>query len=390
MLTKNIMKIGIIEIMPKGHYTLVESLIQICCADPLNKVTIFTHKFGYNVLQPIINNSNKEVTVICKNEEEKLATFFKRINNFDLDKIYIVTLEKYFTNFITLKSTIPIFLFVHNIEDWFQLSLNILFYRFFFNFFRLKQFIFNVKVCFIYPFFKNKIKKKVLKSGGKFVVLNKILKEELSTFVNKEKIEVIPFSVFDTALKIPFNDNKILRICIPGILDNFRRDYFAVFKCIEDNFEIFKDKLELELLGGTNNESEKILKEADRLIKNGFKIIYHKLPYIPIPEYNDLLSKSDIILGNLNIVLNKYCIYGKTKDTGAIFVMIKFGKPGILPQSYALIDELKTSTLTYKTYDDLVSIFKKLISDRDFLRHISEEAVKNSLNFKPEKILNSL
>ncbi len=384
------MKIGIIEIMPKGHYTLVESLIQIYSADNLNELFIFTHKTGYEALQPVIKDSSSKITIICKNDDENFKSFFKRINSFYLEKLYVVTLEKYFINFISLSVNTPVFLFVHNIEDWFQLSLKVLFYRFFFNILKLNSFIFNFKVCFIYPVFKNIIKKKVLKSGGKFVVLNKILKNELSAFVSRDKLEVIPFSVYNPSQIINNQNKKILRICIPGILDNFRRDYFAVFKCIEENMEIFKGKIELDLLGATNNESNKIIQEADRLIKKDINIIYHKSPYIPMPEYNELLSKSNIILGNLNTILNKYCVYGKTKDTGAIFVMIKFGKPGILPKDYALIDELKTSTLTYGNYDELASIFKRLINEPELLLHLSEEAVKNSRYFEPEKILNSL
>ncbi len=377
--------------MPKGHYTLVESLIEIYCSDPLNEVFVYTNSQGNNIIEPMIKGSNKNVTIVCKRNDEKIKSFFHRINNQKFEKLYIVTLEKYFLNFISLKNNSPLFLFVHNIEDWFKLSPNILLYRFFHHLFIFRQFVYNFKVCFIHPILKNNIKKIIYNSGGKFVVLNNILKKELSMFLNEDRIEVIPFSVYiPSLLNHIIDNNRKINICIPGILDNFRRDYLNVFRCIENNLEDLKDKFVLELLGGINSGSYKIINEANQLVKKGFNVVYYKSSYIPMQEYNVQINKSDIILGNLNVVLNKYSIYGKTKDTGAIFIMIKYGKPGILPGNYALIDELKTSTLTYNTYDELALILKKLILEPELLEHITEQAIKNSQNFEPAKILNSL
>jgi hypothetical protein len=390
MLIKNTMKIGIIEIMPRGHNTLIESLIKIYSADSQSEIKIFTDIQRFEILKPFIQESDITIDVVFKDENEKIKAYLNRISGFKFDKLYIVTLDKYFRDFQSLSTNNPIYLFVHNIEDWFQISFKVLSYKFFFNLSKPKYFIFSIKTCLIYPLYKKRIKNNVIQSGGKFVVLNKILKAELSLFVNPNQIEVIPFSVYIPELNTLKDEKRILRVCIPGVLDNFRRDYFSVFKCLEDNLDFYKDKIELNLLGSTNSKSEKIIFEAEKLIKKGLNIIYHQTPYIPFDEYNNFLNHTDIILGNINTNLSKFSVYGKTKDTGTIFVMIKKAKPGILPENYALIDELQSSTLTYRTYSDLENVLKKLVSEPEIIQSLTKEALKNSKHFDPLEILNSL
>jgi hypothetical protein len=386
------MKIGIIEIMPVGHYTLVNSLVQIYSSDEQNEIFIFTHKSGSSILKSFTDKFTNKVNVICKDDGESIDSFIKKINEFYFDKLYIVSVEKYFKNILKLNNGSPIFLVIHNIEEWFDLSVKILAYNFFSKFLNYGKIIYTAKNCFIYPFFKRKIKTLVQKSEGKYVVLNNILKKELSKYIDKRKIEVIPFSVYDSNLHSPHQDDKILHVCIPGgFRDNSRRDYISVFKCIEKEADFYRDKIELCLLGRViSPESNVIIKEAKKLIEKGIKIKYWPTTYIPMEDFEKELAKTDIILANINVFLSKFKIYGKTKDTGAPFAMIKSAKPGIFPQDYAIIDELKSSVLTYNTYDELSSIFKRLINEPDLLKFLSEEAAKNAKNFEPQKILNSL
>ena len=69
-------------------------------------------------------------------------------------------------------------------------------------------------------------------------------------------------------------------------------------------------------------------------------------------DYDTKLVQADLILGNLNVSVNKYSTYGKTKESGTAFAMIRVAKPGLLPLAYQTMDELKSSTINFKSYDD--------------------------------------
>ncbi len=151
----------------------------------------------------------------------------------------------------------------------------------------------------------------------------------------------------------------------------------------------------MDFLGGVQwgnhlNDPRLILEKIDHLNRDGFSIIVHNVKFIPPLEYDRELSISDIILGNMNVVLNKYSEYGKTKETGLPFAMIKAAKPGILPDNYPVPGEICTSTLLYHSFEDLGRILAGLINDRQSVKDLQEKALINSKHFSPEIIYNQL
>jgi hypothetical protein len=384
------MEIGLIELMPKGHYTLVNSIIQIYHTDPGNNIYVYTHHEGADLLRPLVGNLD-HVYIVEKKADQKPADFFDRIAERRFDKLYIVTLDTFFSSICRLSTSSPLYLFVHNNENWFLLSPWHLIYRFFANVVRTKKLLYSLKVSFIHPFHRKKIRRQVINSKGKFVILNKLLRNDLIKYVDDEKIEVIPFSVFLPSEKKQKDQHRQLRICIPGLIDGSRRDYYSVFSCLESEKDFFRDRLELELLGGVADaKSSKILQEADRMNSLGFNIKYHAVPFIPFDEYNRVLENTDVILGNFYTVLNRYSKYGRTKETGVVYAMISAAKPGILPADYELMEELRSSTLQFDTYQHLSGLIKKLINDQEFLKTLKFEAEKNAEKFTPDCIYQTL
>ena len=107
-------------------------------------------------------------------------------------------------------------------------------------------------------------------------------------------------------------------------------------------------------------------------------------------EFDDNLSKADIILGNMHLQQGANSIYGKTKETGIIFTMIKAAKPGILPVDYPCDDNLKSSVLTFKNYSDIVRILEHLYNHRNELAILQVKALENALKFTPLSIYSKL
>ena len=383
------MNIGIIEVMPFGHFTLVESVAKIYSSDPNNSVKIFINSDTESKIVELVKSSANIELVLRK--EEELHKYFSRIIKFELDIIYIITIEKYYDEFYEFISSAPINLFIHNIDEWFNISFIKRVSSFFYGFTLSKKLVYDFKVNFIYPLQREKIIDKVKRNGGKFVVLSSILKKELSAYIKNDSIEVIPFSFYDKNLTDKSLLNTRLRICIPGTLSNTRRDYLGILDLFDNNSELFRTKIELDLLGcPIQKEDDKIIQRAKLLIFKGIKVHLYEYPFIPNDIFNENLSKADIILGNLKIRQGKFSFYGKTKETGVTFALIRAAKPGIIPEGYNIIDELKSSVLYYRDMDQLKKILSRLSDDKNYLKILKKEAQKNSQSFEPSLIYKNL
>ena len=381
------MKIGVIEIMPKGHYTLVESVAKIFASNPNNKVVVYTTTIGYSNIS-FITAEYTNIEIVDVEKTQGIHNFLRDINNLGLNKAYLITLDHYIPEISKIKFTFPLHLFIHNIYLWFDIS-------FVSNFKRtLKEIIdkpllshYWIKRNFIQSSIKKKITKNVLSSTGKFVVLNSNLTNELKKFTKENNIEEIPFSIYQPSLKDKSNVNKF-RICVPGMLSASRRDYFSLFEMMRNNPIVFKEKATIDLLGGINISEQglEILKEAQNLKNEGYKILYYNKDLVAIDEFDEELSKADIVLGNMHVIMNEFNIYGKSKDSGIMYTMIKAAKPGLLPAGYNILPELTDSTLIFKSYQELSEVIINLIDYKDSLDLLKINAKKNSEYFSPELV----
>ena len=295
------MKIGILEISPRGHYTLVDSVVRIFASDKGNQLYICAHKNGENILEPLKTLFDGQIISIYWDPDTPLRLFFESINEIYLDRLYIITLDKYHKEFYSFKFNSQINIFIHNIDEWFNTSISYIFYHLFNSFVNLNSFLFKLKKNTIYNYYKRRLRKKLAKTGGKFVVLSSILKKELITFIPEHSIDVIPFSVYDPTLKDESRNNTSLRICLPGMVSEFRRDYYSIIKILLENITDFRNKIEIVLLGFISKKEFgfRVIKEFQKLIDEGLTVAYFDQDFIPIDIYDHELSKADIILGTV-------------------------------------------------------------------------------------------
>ncbi len=384
------MKIGIIEIMPAGHYTLVNSVAQIYSSDIHNKVTIITTATGKNILLPLVSGqSNITIKEISRPALPELQSILEKLK---FDRIYITTLSKYFQIFYAIKFQGQLNIFIHNIDFWFNFNLKRNIYAFLKSAENPKQIPFHFKHNFIYPIWRKKISRLFLENHIKLVVLNQTLKNELSSYYPAKNIEVIPFSIFDINLAKKLSINGMIRICLPGLVSAQRRDYYSFFNLVRYNLDFFRDNIEIDLLGGISKYENgfEIIDEAKQLIEMGIKIYYYNKSTVPVAEFDIELSKAHIVLANFKVNLSKFRSYGKTKDSGAIFTCIHAAKPGLFPSSYPVQGDMKSSILTFDSYEDLVILLKDLISNRNKIEILTDHALENSKKYNPLVILNNL
>lgn len=391
------MHVGIVELMETGHIALAESMCRIFCSDTRNKVFLFTgneHAANLNFLKGIFQN----LSIVPKPDLQKEEDFLNTIDSFAPDRVYVVTLNNLFPSFAAWKIKARLYLVIHNLDEWFGISILLGIRKYLTAILRNSHsgsMVYLLKVHFFYPFYKRMILNKVRQTSGSLVVLSVSVRKQLSAKTDLP-VQVVPFSVFESSL-VHFKSDLTgpLRICVPGILSQYRRNYLGLLDLIEKFLPQYKARFVIDFLGGVQpgnplNETALLLERINNLKLAGFSIIVHNVKFIPPAEYDTELSLSDIILGNMNVVLNKYSEYGRTKETGLPFAMIKAAKPGILPERYPVPDELRSGVIPYKDYDDLGRILADLINNPEQVLELQQKAFSNSSHFSPEIIYNQL
>jgi hypothetical protein len=396
------MKIAILEIAPHGHYTYVESIAQIFTSVAENQVVIFTNERGHAALQHLENQQIKiEVWQSLSPEEatnEGLKAFLK--GSIGFDKLFVVTLEAQFKEpfrimqtFEKIEFNCPIYYVIHNLDFWFELNFKNKLRHLIHQLDGFNALIYRLKVYFYYTSINAKIVEKVKRSNGYFVSLTTTVGAELARYVGAERVLAIPFSVYDGKLVDDSENNQRLRVCLPGFVSAVRRDYASIFAILATDTEgSLRDKIEFEFLGGISvaEGGEAIRDEANSWIKKGYALRIYDKPSVGLKEFDENLAKADVVLGNLILKQGVSSSYGKLKESGLIFTMIKAAKVGLLPIDYALEPALKSSVLTFNNYEEAMQILLELHQNKTELNQLKNEALINSKKYTPLNILQKI
>lgn len=368
--------IGILEF--HFHIKFLHTMMRICKTNKTS-VTVFTTKKILSRIETYIDDiSNYEI--ILKKEDETVNQFLKRVEKICNDKIDLLFINTIQTSLIdvphyfTFKPKCKKILTVHMVNHWFK-----------------ARFGFNIKNMFrsldatlsIYL-----IRYKILPNTNGINVIYLPMKDFiLKNTKFKKPIFTLPFNFYDekTITTIKKTDGK-LRIVLPGLIEEYRRDYNLAINIFEKIFDKYKNKIIIDFLGMPIGQTGKNIIEKCKKLKNkGYNIIFSE-GFVPEEEYNQRLIQSDIIFSPLRVVNKRDTgiteTYGLTEGSALPFEAIQYTKPLIIPKDFKIIDELKTSTLTYKTQKDLEEIFSELITNKEILNKLKIKAKNNSNYFK--------
>lgn len=387
------MNIGIIELADTAHYTYVESIALIYSSNPDHQVYIFTTDKGRQNLQHLISQQIALILI------DPVATpdIFSTIASFQLNKAYIVTLEPYTTISFDiaqqfLKATIayPIHYVIHNIDFWFQQNIGHKIKQVIYYAKDIKSLVYAIKKAFYYTLWNKRILQKVQRSAGKLVVLSSALAQELKHYFPQEQIEIVPFSVYSNAIPDKSAANIRLRVCFPGYVSAIRRDYFSVLKMMDN--EQMRALVEFDFLGGiaVADQGNEILALAKQYKAKGAIIHCYEKPSVNIVEFDQNLAKADIVLGNLHQKVGPQSKYGKSKESGLLFTMIKAAKPGIVPADYPCEPALQSSVLYFTDYSAAEKLLLQLAQERTSITLLKENAIVNSNFYTPQNVLSRL
>lgn len=388
------MKIGIIEVCEPNHYTAVIALAETYATHPENDITIFTTP----TIQHLLTYPSRNIRVVLKKDNQSMGAFLAASTHYTFDRLHINTISNYYHEFASTSWTSPIYFTIHNINLWYGNSLitrikSLLFdYKELINIEQRKKHLLNPFILFIKDFkrqaYRNRFIKKISVGEYKIIVYSESQKVTLSNSITANKIIVFPFCLH-TPLEDQSINNKKLVVCIPGTVSTRRRNYVALFQVLEERISVFKDQLLLDLLGYIP-PSDYFLEEQIKHLQNlGLEIKYN-FNFISSTEFDDRLSQADIILGNLKSQISVNSEYGKTKETGVIFNIIKAGKPGLLPEGYPLDGDLKSICQYFKNYEHLSDCLQHMIFHKEDIHILKKTAATLVQKYEPANLYKKL
>ena len=120
------MKVGIIEICEKGHYMVVNAILKTYASDPGNTVIVFTTSEAADLIKAQDNTADN-IQYVLMGDSESASDFLSRTKSYQLDRIHLTTVTKFFKSFYFFNpgKGCKVFFHFHNIELWFESSISI-------------------------------------------------------------------------------------------------------------------------------------------------------------------------------------------------------------------------------------------------------------------------
>jgi len=203
----------------------------------------------------------------------------------------------------------------------------------------------------------------------------------METYKPKKPVFVFPYSIYEPHTHNLTNE---ISFAIPGSIDIARRDYHFMLDCFEE-LHREKKKFKIFLLGSPMYDYGKIIIERVKVLKqNGLDIEYFE-KLVEQSVFDELMARSTFILSPLQpVIRDEY--YGRSKETGCFFDMIRYSKPGIVPEYVPSPQKIHSSVLSYSNKENLLGLLRKIITDDNFKSKYSKCALKNSEAFSLENI----
>jgi hypothetical protein len=386
------MTIGIIELAEAGHFTYVESIAQVYLSAPDNKVIILTTPKGAKALAHL---DNPQLSVVEINPE--IPTVFDEIGRYDLNMAYIVTLEhtnkqgyRLIQSLLATNWRFPVNFVIHNIVFWTKSGILEKVRSVLYHTKGLNSAFYELKKTFWYGRNNSHLLKHIFNSNGKLVVLSHAVASELATHVGAGRVQVMPFSVYTGAIPDNSADNKKIRVCFPGYVSAVRRDYFSVLRFFKH--PVIRQHYTFDFLGGIaeHEGGAAVVIEAKHYQSMGADIYLYEKPSVGIVEFDEQLAKADLIFGNLHVQVGFNSTYGKSKESGLLFTMIKAAKPGMVPADYPVEPALITSNLTFNNYDEALQLLIKIAEQPTLLNALKEQALVGAREYAPESVLKKI
>jgi hypothetical protein len=351
-------RIAVIEPGIKNHTPIMINWAKICELKGW-ELTVYTTQECFSLVEDNLRSSNSFAGVEII-ETLPIRSLFKYIRQFrHFDNVLIASLySKYFSYFLICLFCQNCSLTVHNVNKWFRPERN------------GKNFYQNLKnyIHFI-------IKRGIIKSTNKIIVNSQNQKDYLETVYSYSEVLVIPFKM--SFSKKGSNNFDKLKVVYPGIISDVRKKY--------SNFLFLAERyphIEFILLGELKNDKIGKFIQNEILTKNLNNImIFHQ--YVSNECFDSYMEDSNLIFSDINVTSGDE-IYGKSKDSGASYLMAEYALPFIVNEDFNNLSCLDSATIYFSDKNSLINVFDKILNNEfpieDKINEIVEARKSLSLN----------
>lgn len=386
------MRIGIFEVSEPNHYSAVNGLVKTYASDPQNEIIVYTLPSIKKALEE--NGLPENASLVTLEQDQSLKKLLNDAESIAFERIHICTVFDNYSDFVQFQpQTKDIFFHVHQIEEWyndnFNRAINTLIPSLK-NKDQNRQYMRIIARAFVDYLIYRPMRKKMLAQFDKnynlkLIVHSEAQKEVLEKYSGKSPIIVFPFAIYE-GMEDASQDNQLLRICIPGVITQARRDYLTLFEELKKNAKALHDRIDIYLLGYvTDREKKKMGEGISKLIDSGYKVIYHD-SFVYGEEFDKAIASCDILLNNQIISKNSTEVYGKTKESGMIFNMLRAAKPGFLPKEYNVSPEFHNCTLFFDDYPHLIKLIQQVLDEPQQLQQLKASAKELSISYSPTSL----
>lgn len=392
------MLIGIFEVSEPNHYSAVNGLVKTYASNLNNEIIVYTLPSIQKALEE--NGLPKNASLVVLEEDRLLKKLLNDAESIAFDRIHICTIFDNYLEFAQFQpQTKDIFFHVHQIDEWYNDNFNRAIktlIRSLQNKDQNRQYSRIIARAVVDYLIYRPMRKKMLAqfdknyNNLKLIVHSEGQKEALEEYSCKLPIIVFPFAIYE-GIEDSSQSNQVLRICIPGVITQSKRDYLGLFQAFLQNAEALRDRICLHLLGYvTEREKEKMgVVISDFIINSGYKVQYHD-SFVYGEEFDRAIANCDLLLNNQFISKNNTEVYGKTKESGMIFNMLRAAKPGLLPREYNVSPEFHKCTLFFDDYPHLVEIIQQIVDDPQRLKQLKRAAKELAASYSPESLYSKL
>jgi len=348
--------VGLFEI--STHENCLEDLTKMAAQDGFT-VTVFCSDAVHERM-PESLLGRTAVTWVKKGVDESVGQFLDRLSEHtrELDLLYLLPLSGTvvdFMHYVRFQPSCPVALSVFNANAWVAPNLR-----------------FTPKV---YNYLRLALRRRIVRQVDALVLEYDTIREYAQEQTTTPTYTLTP-AMFDAPPERP-NDDRV-QWTIPGMIDGQRRDYSVVLDALKGLDQRHKDRLELRLLGRPVGNGSEIIEQFQTLIERGWDISYDD-EWIPVERFRRTLRETDILLAPLHERKRHGASlesYGKTKTTGALCDMIRYGLPLVLPSNYRPPSGLAAGIQQYGDSQDLATLLERSIVDDDHRHSLQDAALE--------------
>ena len=355
-------------------------------------ITLYTTTKIYNTFknQPYANRYKWIVKVDNQNVAHFLNEHFEAINK--ADWVYYNTIASHYKTYNKIEFKGKTILRIHNAHTYLKPLKHWYIIPTFFNLFKaasyfVREFIGELDFYYL-PKVVNKMDYYCFADEN---VKNYVLDNKISS---KEKLfPTIPGSVFNGEFK-PFVIKDKIRICIPGIIDERKKNYTPVIEALKLIGNQLTEPIEIVLLGKpVGKYAQWVIEEFNKLKSENIEITSFT-GFVEQAKFNELMFGSHLLITPTleSTVFRVYKeIYGKTKASGSVGEMVKYGVPNLFPDYIYFDSEMEKIIDRYSTPQELAKQILKFVNDKDFLvsrTHVIRQFIKK--RYEVSHILNEI